>query len=103
MHDIEWVLQDARRSRGFTRADSTLQLDVPRTTVAQIDTRRVSWDQRASGNHRPLRFNEPTDLAGVRVAGRGRLLTITETPPRQERESSGHTSKAIASQEKTQP
>ena len=46
------------------------------------------------------RFNELADLAGVRVTDRERILAITATPPRQERETSGRTSEASASKEK---
>ena len=48
------------------------------------------------------RFDELADLAGVRVADRERLLAITTSAPRQERESSSQTSEATASQEKKQ-
>ena len=55
------------------------------------------------GNIAAPRFNELADLAGVPVADRERLLAITATPPRQERQRSSKTSEAIASQEKEQP
>ena len=52
------------------------------------------------GNIDAPRFNELADLAGVRVADRERILAITVTPPRLERETASQTSEATASKQK---
>ena len=48
-HDIGHILQQARKSRGFTQAEVAPQLGVSRATVAQIDGRDTVVEENTVG------------------------------------------------------